>query len=147
MCRTLVDMPGPTDRDHCPTRAEFRQGRPRTPLHLVATSVDDRHLSVVADGEIDADSAHLLQMPLAGIGYESVEFDCRAVDFMGVAGVDELLALAVRYDLGVVASRPVRRVIELCGVSELLSLVTPPDARQHTQAATGQDTSRWDVAS
>ncbi len=119
-------MPTPTEQDRCPTRGEFGQDRPSTPLHVSATSDDGRHLSISAHGEIDADSAHLLRSPLVGHAYDSVDVDCRGVEFMGLAGIDELLSIAVRYRLRVVPSRAVQRVVDLCGVADLLSLVPPP---------------------
>jgi len=119
-------MPTPTEHEHRPTRVEFGQDRPSTPLHVSATSDDGRHLSISAHGEIDADSAHLLRLPLIGHSFDSVDVDCRGVEFMGLAGVDELLSIAVRYRLRVVPSRAVQRVVDLCGVSDLLSLAPPP---------------------
>jgi anti-anti-sigma factor len=85
--------------------------------------------------QTDCQLAQLLQAPP-----KHLRIDARRVTFMDSNGLAALIAvaLAVKKNDGIVsmrASAAVRRVVELCGVSDYLGLVAPSEARTRRVSA------------
>jgi len=82
---------------------------------------------VTAVGEIDMDTADILERCLAGArsNRRAVLLDLSGVSFFGSSGVNCLLAeITSGADLRVVASHPVERVLDLTGLRDRIAVCT-----------------------
>jgi anti-anti-sigma factor len=98
-------------------------------LHIVA-AVDGESARVVVSGELDSSSAPRLIGIVAEVAQPPVahvDIDCAGIDFLDSAGVRALIvsrnqARSVGCGLSLVAaSPPVSRVLEMTGLSAILS--------------------------
>jgi anti-anti-sigma factor len=97
-----------------PTRAEVG----------VSTSWEDAVAVVAVTGELDMSNVDALKSALAAVDAAKVVFDLRALRFMDSAGIAALLEARER--IGSIAlrapSEPVRRVIEVTGLTDVLPI-------------------------
>ena len=82
------------------------------------------HLSIA--GELDLASVDQVRQavePILGTAVERIEFDLSAVEFLDSSGLAVFIELATAHPLRIVAaSTPVRRIITVTGLDEVLGL-------------------------
>jgi anti-anti-sigma factor len=106
------------------TRRDSTRASTTVPLGSRASVTIDGERVHVA-GELDALSAPRLTTILDALVSPPEVIDCRAVTFIGAAGVTSLVIAAERHRFVTVGSPAVRRLLTLCGLAESLGLVEP----------------------
>jgi anti-anti-sigma factor len=89
------------------------------PVFAATAELDGAHVTVVVTGEVDMSTADQMFRAATPAGAARASLDLRGVTFFDSAAIHALIRLSDRYPdaLDVTASRPVRRVLDISGLS------------------------------
>lgn len=100
---------------------------PEPPAFAATGKVAGEHLTVLVTGEVDMSTADEMFAYATRDGCRTLTLDLQGVGFFDSAGIHALVRLARRYPAGfdVIASAPVRRVLDIAGLGEQRWLRSP----------------------